>query len=123
MPMDPPLTVKSSAAASTGRPVDGAEAGDQAVARQVVQPADQGTQLGEDARVEEQVEALAGVELALGVLALDPLRPAHGPGRALAPAQLVEQRPPAPFRWIPRHGLGSTGPPPGKEGDRCPTHG
>jgi hypothetical protein len=106
-----------------GSAVDRAETGDQGVAGQVVQPTDQRAQLGEAAVVEEGVEALAGVELALAVLALDPLGAAHGPGGVLAPAQVVQQRLPSAARRSPRHDLGSTGPRSSHEGDPCPTIG
>ena len=94
--MVPARVVKSSAPTITGRAVDQAGAGDDAVGGDVA--ADQRADLAERARVEQMVDPRAGVELALGALLGQALRRRPSPGCADGAARGRRACPPSPGR-------------------------
>ena len=76
-PMLPASVVKSSAPTITGEPSMRPEPA--TIPSAAIVAADEGAELTEGARVEQVVEARAGVELALAVVLGQPLRTAHRP--------------------------------------------
>ena len=97
---DPPKTVKSCANAKTWRPSIEAVAGDDAVSRRdllrhaevVAAVCDELVDLLERARIEQQIDSLAGGELAGGVLALQAV---GASAQRCAPLQIIER-----LAWI-----------------------
>ena len=87
--MLPASVVKSSAPTITGEPLIAAGADDDAVGRDLT--ADQRAELAERARVEQALDPRAGVELALAVMLVEPLGPAHRPRVLTAALEILER--------------------------------
>ena len=84
----------------SGTAVDPAEPGDQPVRwgrsiASLAQAGGEGADLDEAAGIEQSRQALAGIELALGAVPLQTIRPAHRRGKLPPPRQNIEDALPA----------------------------
>ena len=90
--MVPATVVKSSAPTITGEPLIEPEPATMRVGRR--SRPDERAELAERARVEQPLDARAGVELALAAVLVEPLRPAHALCVLTATVEIVERLPP-----------------------------
>ncbi len=87
--MVPAIVVKSSAPTITGDSIDATRAGDDRVGGDLA--TNQRADFTESARVEEPLNARAGVELALAAVLVEPLGPAHALRVLAATVEIVER--------------------------------
>ena len=87
--MLPASVVKSSAPTITGAPLIEPEPTTMRVGRDLT--ADERADFAERARVEQPLDARAGVELALAAVLVEPLGPAHAPRVLTATVEILER--------------------------------